>query len=87
MKVCFHADSARWFPARLKNNLLPGQSAVRAIPLLLLFHAALGAGPALRYIIPFESRNLTLIAKWIHEFYTRDRFAGDYIYFCFATRL
>ncbi|MEI7902515.1 MAG: transporter [bacterium] len=48
---------------------------------------AFGAGPALRYIIPFESRNLTLIAKWIHEFYTRDRFAGDYIYFCFATRL
>ena len=48
---------------------------------------AFGAGPALRYIIPFESRNLTLIAKWIHEFYTRDRFAGDYIYFCIATRL
>ena len=30
---------------------------------------------------------VTLLGKWIHEFYTRDRFAGDYIYFCFATRL
>jgi len=48
---------------------------------------AFGAGPALRYIIPLSSRNLTLIAKWIHEFYTRDRFTGDYIYACFATRL
>lgn len=48
---------------------------------------AIGAGPALRYVIPLATRNLSLIGKWLHEFHTRDRFEGDYVYLCFATRL
>lgn len=48
---------------------------------------AFGAGPALRYVIPLSSRNLSLIGKWIHDFHTHDRFEGDYFYLCLATRL
>jgi len=48
---------------------------------------AFAAGPILRCLLPLLSRNLALTAKWLHEFYTRDRFAGDYIYICIATRL
>jgi len=47
---------------------------------------AFGAGPALRYNLPLGPRNFTLIFKWLHEFFTRDRFAGDYIFLSAAMK-
>lgn len=47
---------------------------------------AFGAGPAVRYVVPLPSRNLVLTAKWLHEFHTRNRFEGDYLYACVALR-
>jgi len=43
MKAVLPADSARCFPGRLKNSFLPGLSTARAVLLLILFCAALGA--------------------------------------------
>ncbi len=47
---------------------------------------AFGAGPAVRVMLPLGPRTISIIGKWLHEFYTRDRFQGDYLYLCAATR-
>jgi hypothetical protein len=95
MKPLRHADFAHGPPNPLKNVFLSGRSAAVAAVSLLLLQAAPGdfegrafaAGPILRYLLPLSSRNLALTAKWLHEFYTHDRFEGDYMYVCIATRI
>ena len=45
---------------------------------------AAGAGPAILWNKRFGQRNVTFIAKWIHEFHAENRLEGDHIFFSFV---
>ena len=45
---------------------------------------AAGIGPALLWGTKIASRDLSFIAKWLHEFHAENRIKGDHLFFSFA---